>query len=167
MALLTAVFDVTAKTENQLDKVQQAKQTILQHSPPTSEAGKTTTEQQMKICKASKNQLKAMMKEVSQTESAIESELEKLQQEIEALIKSRLEPIRKEHNKKLAKVRDFIQTEVIDEIESKERMTERDEDQLQEWTSCQEEELADLEEIEIDLSIEQYAEIQDLNTLPF
>ena len=108
-----------------------------------------------------------MMKEVSQTANAIESELEKLQQEIEALIQARLEPIRKEHNKKLAGVRDFIQTEVIDEIESKERMTERDEDQLEEWTLCQEEELADLEEIEIDLSIEHYAEIQDLNTLPF
>jgi len=121
----------------------------------------------MRICKASKNQLKAMMKEVSQTANAIESELEKLQQEIEALIQARLEPIRKEHNKKLAGVRDFIQTEVIDEIESKERMTERDEDQLEEWTLCQEEELADLEEIEIDLSIEHYAEIQDLNTLPF
>ena len=108
-----------------------------------------------------------MMKEVSQTANAIESELEKLQQEIEALIQARLEPIRKEHNKKLAGVRDFIQTEVIDEIESKERMTERDEDQLEEWTLCQEEELADLEEIEIDLSIEHYAEIADKSALPF
>ena len=31
MALLTAVLDVTEKTKNQLDKVQQAEQSILQH----------------------------------------------------------------------------------------------------------------------------------------
>jgi hypothetical protein len=122
----------------------------------------------MKICKESKNQLKAMMKEVSSgTANAIESELEKLQQEIEALIKSRLEPIRKEHNKKLAQVRGFIQTDIIDEIELKDRLTTRDEDQLEEWTYCQDEDLADLEEIEIYLSIEHYAEIADQSVFPF
>jgi len=121
----------------------------------------------MRICKESKKQLKGMMREVSQTESAIKSELEKIEQEVQALIQARLEPILKEHNKKLAEVRDFIQTDVIDEIEAKERMTERDEEQLEEWTYCQEEDLADLEEIEIFLEIEHYVEIQDQNTLPF
>ncbi len=121
----------------------------------------------MKICKESKNQLKEMMNEVNKTKSAIKSELEKLQQEIEALIQSRLEPIREKHNKKLSEVRGFIQTEIIDEIELKERMTERDEDQLEEWTYYQDEDLRDLEEIEIYLEIEHYAEIADKNTLPF
>ena len=121
----------------------------------------------MKICKESKNQFKAMMKEVSQTANAIESELEKLQQEIEALIQARLEPIRKEHNKKLAEVRGFIQTDIIDEIESKDRLTAKDEDQLEEWTYCQEEDLRDLEEIEIYLEIQHYAEIADKSALPF
>jgi len=121
----------------------------------------------MKICKESKNQFKAMMKEVSQTANAIESELEKLQQEIEALIQARLEPIRKEHNKKLAEVRGFIQTDIIDEIESKDRLTAKDEDQLEEWTYCQDEDLRDLEEIEIYLEIQHYAEIADKSALPF
>ena len=121
----------------------------------------------MKICKASKEQFRSMMKEVSQTESAIESELAKLQQEIEALIQARLEPIREKHNKKLAEVRSFIQTEIIDEIEFKDRLTARDEDQLEEWTYCQDEALRDLEEIEIYLEIEHYAEIADKNALPF
>ena len=48
MALFTAVLDDTAAAKNQLDTIRQIKQNIIQHRPPTSEAGKTTTEQTMK-----------------------------------------------------------------------------------------------------------------------
>lgn len=49
MALFTAVLDDTAAAKNQLDTIHQIKQHELQHRPPTFEAGKTTTEQTMKL----------------------------------------------------------------------------------------------------------------------
>ena len=49
MALLTTIFNDTTAAKNQLDTIRQRSQTEIQHSSPTSEAGKTTTEQQMKL----------------------------------------------------------------------------------------------------------------------
>jgi Spy/CpxP family protein refolding chaperone len=125
-----------------------------------------TEVQTMKISKESKKQFRTMLTEANKAQSKIESEIEKLEQEIEALIKSRLESIREDYNTKLAEIRDLVQTDVIDELKSKDRLTSRDEDQLEEWTIYQDEDLADLEEIEIYLSIDYYAEIADKNTLP-
>ena len=47
MALLAPVSHDPTTAKNQLDTIRQRPQNIIQHSPPTSKAGKTTTEQTM------------------------------------------------------------------------------------------------------------------------
>jgi predicted transcriptional regulator len=110
------------------------------------------------INKESKKQFIKMLKNAEGYEQKIEQEIEKLEQEMKQLVQARLATLKDEYNQQLQEIKDFVQTDVIDEIEACDNVTPRMEEWCEEWTYYMEEELEELEEIEFDICISQYSE---------
>ena len=119
-----------------------------------------------RINKELKKQFIKMLKNAEGYEQKIEQEIEKLEQEMKQLVQARLATLKDEYNQQLQEIKDFVQTDVIDEIEACDNVTPRMEEWCEEWTYYMEEELEELEEIEFDICISQYSEFVAPESLP-